>query len=98
VEVRIWRGFGLQLLEGVVLRRINHQWTALHIKTDSSMEAENVQVLELYSPRSGWPKFWQSLVDHNLLTLSDPSEIDCPLGLDGLGYVVEINQNKIYRT
>ena len=34
VEVRVWRGFGLGDLEGVVLKRTNSEWKAFHVKAD----------------------------------------------------------------
>jgi hypothetical protein len=50
-------------------------------------------------PKSGWEFFWKQIIDNGILTLRDPSEINCEdSGLDGMSYVVEINQNKIYRT
>lgn len=38
-------------------------------------------------------------MDKGLLTLPDPSEINCEVGgIDGTGYVVEINHENSYRT
>ena len=33
-EVRIWRGFALMPLEGLILRRAGGEWSALHLKSD----------------------------------------------------------------
>ena len=50
IEVRIWRGFGLSPLEGVVLRRIDGLWTGYHLIADEYNEREKVRVKRLYSP------------------------------------------------
>ncbi len=99
IEVRIWRGFGVDDLEGVILKRHNHQWRAFHIKADDYFHPQQVEAKELSDPRSGWDLFWNNVTHLGLLTLRDPSETNCEdSGLDGTNYVVEINQNKIYRT
>lgn len=99
IEVRIWRGFGLGNLEGVILMRTNNQWKAFHVKADHPVEPEQAEVKELKPPKSGWESFWKQITDNKILTLRDPSEINCEdSAIDGTGYVVEINQNKIYRT
>jgi hypothetical protein len=99
IEVRVWRGFGLSPLEAVILSRTNNQWSAQHLKTDNYYDYEKVELKQLNSPKSGWETFWKQLTDNGILTLRDPSEINCEdSGLDGTSYVVEINQNKIYRT
>ena len=99
IEVRVWRGFGLDNLEGVILKRTNNQWKAFHIKADGNVEPQQAEAKELNPPKSGWETFWKNLTEKGLLTLRDPSETNCEdSGIDGTGYVVEINQNKIYRT
>ncbi len=99
IEVRVWRGFGLGNLEGVILKRTNNQWKAFHVKADDYAEPQQAGVKELNPPKSGWQSFWKNLTEQGLLTLRDPSETNCEDGsIDGTSYVVEINQNKIYRT
>ena len=99
IEVRVWRGFGLGDFEGVIIKRTNNQWLAFHAKADNCCEPQQVEVKQLNSPKSGWDTFWKNVTEQGLLTLRDPSEINCEdSGLDGTGYVVEINQNKTYRT
>jgi hypothetical protein len=99
IEVRVWRGFGLGDLEGVILKRTNNQWKAFHVKADDYSEPQRAEVKELNSPKSGWDSFWKNLAEQGLLTLRDPSENNCEdSGIDGNSYVVEINQNKLYRT
>lgn len=100
MEIRVWRGFGLSPLEAVVLNRNNNQWSAQHLKTDNYYDYEKVELKQLNPPKSGWESFWKQVTDKGILTLRDPSEINCKDSdfVDGTGYVVEINQNKIYRT
>jgi hypothetical protein len=99
LEVRVWRGFGLGDLEGVILKRTNSQWTAFHVKADHYVEPQKIEVKQLTSPNSGWESFWKEVTEQGLLTLRDPSEKNCEdSGVDGTSYVVEVNQNKIYRT
>lgn len=99
IEVRVWRGFGLADLEGVILKRTNDKWEGLHVKANDPMEPQQVKVTELSHPKSGWESFWIKLTENGLLTLRDSSEIGCEdRGIDGTNYVVEINHNKVYRT
>jgi hypothetical protein len=97
-EVRVWRG-GMGEYEGVVLKRANKQWNALHIKADENTEPLQTEIKNLSPPKSGWESLWQDLTEQGLLTLRDPSETNCQdEGLDGTSYIVEINHNSVYRT
>ena len=99
IEIRIWRGFSLSPLEAVILKRTYGQWSALYIKTDEPTEFKEVELKKLNSPKSGWESFWKQITDKGILMLPDPSEINCEIfGFDNIGYVVEINQDKVYRT
>lgn len=98
IEIRIWRG-GLSL-EGVVLKRINGLWKGQHLTTNKYNEPEKVKVKRLFAPKSGWTAFWKQLNDKEILTLPQSTENECDVTqvIDGTSYVVEINQNKTYRT
>lgn len=99
IEVRVWRGFGLGSLEGVILKLTNNRWKAFHVKANHYFEPTQAEVKQLSSPKSGWDYLWKNVTEQGLLTLRDPSEINCEdSGIDGTAYVVEINQNNIYRT
>jgi hypothetical protein len=50
-------------------------------------------------PKSGWEKLWKEITYLGVLTLPDSSTLpDEEIVLDGVSYVVEINQNNQYRT
>ena len=99
LEVRIWVGFGLTALEGLVLRRVDSQWSATHLEGIHSRLPKSEYQKRLQTPKSGWDASWQRLIDAGILTLPDASEVQCNAGvLDGMSYVIEINMNKTYRT
>lgn len=99
IELRVWRGFSLSPLEGIVLKRVDGKWSGLHIKTDNYYEAEKAEVQQLNQPKSGWDFFWKQVVDKKILTLPQSTENECDIpDIDGIGYVVEISQDKVYRT
>jgi hypothetical protein len=99
VEVRVWWGGGLSPLEGITLRRVAGQWSALHAKADNYYQPQKAERRELRPPKSGWEAVWQQLVNSGILTLPDASELNCNVGgLDGGAYVVEINKDNTYRT
>ena len=101
LEVRFWVGFGLNGEDGIILRRSSDQWSALYLHgiSDRHPPTNFQEHRELKAPKSGWDKMWQRLTEAGILTLPDSSEIGCSTHeLDGIGYVVELNTNKTYRT
>ncbi|HZS08483.1 MAG TPA: hypothetical protein VFD58_26855 [Blastocatellia bacterium] len=98
-EVRVWWGFGLSPLEGVTLRCVTGQWSAVHVKADNYYKPERADKRELRPPKSGWEDAWNRLVNAGILRLPDASELGCNVGgLDGISFVVETNSNMTYRT
>ncbi|NOT58826.1 MAG: hypothetical protein HOP19_01240 [Acidobacteria bacterium] len=102
LELRVWDGFGVTLLNGFVLKKKAGQWSAIKLiwgrdeKKTERVVALNHGVAE---PAGGWDKFWQQLVDEGILSLPDASQIDCePSVLDGTSCVVELNLKGVYRT
>lgn len=104
MEVRVWRGFGLSLLEGFVLKRTAGQWSATNLgwvifeerkgKREIKQSDENLGI-----PKSGWEAAWQKLINSGILTLPDAEGINCSgETLDGMSYVVEYNISNSYRT
>lgn len=99
LEVRVWWGFGLEPLEGVTLKRVAGQWSAIHLQGDNYYEPQKAERIELRAPKSGWDTCWQRLVNAGILVLPDASQVQCNVGgLDGMSYVVEVNTNNTYRT
>lgn len=99
VEARVWWGGGLEPLEGVALKRVAREWSAVSLKADRYYEPQKAERIGLLAPKSGWEACWQRLVDAGILTLPDASEIDCNVSmLDGMGIIVEINKDRTYRT
>jgi hypothetical protein len=98
LEVRVWRS-GLMPMEGIVLSRISGIWSALYVVSDDCCEIRGASKKVLPAPKSGWDNLWSSLDAEGISTLPDSSQVDCgPIGPDGIGYVVELNQNNTYRT
>jgi hypothetical protein len=98
-EVRVWIGFGLNGTDCLILRYFSGQWLALHLQGTAEAPPFPNSLATLSSPKSGWNKAWQRLVDAGILTLPDALEVKCfPGVLDGIGYVVESNINMTYRT
>lgn len=99
-EVRIWRGHSISTQEGVFIKRVNGEWSGLHLslKTDEHGEVLAAEVKQLKTPESGWQIFLGKLGEKGLLLLPLTPENKCDTNLiDGILYVVEINQNNTYR-
>lgn len=100
IEIRIWEGFGLEDLEGMIFTRKDNFWTAYYVKSNNHRYSTEAKVTRIYnSPKSGWKSFMNQLYEKELLTLPDSGETDCEVSMiDGRVYVVEIYKDKIYRT
>lgn len=100
IEVRIWRAYDLSTLEGVFLKRSNGQWSGLHMRfrTNEQGEIQAAEVEQLKTPKVGWSLFWGKIAEKGILLLPITPENECDTrGLDGIRYIVEINQNNTYR-
>lgn len=100
LEIRIWVGFGISTLEGLVIKRASGQWSAVYLRSiyDGSPRSEYQRTLSV--PKTGWQDFWKQIVNEGILKLPDATTIRCrnPLIKDGTSYVVEINMDNTYRT
>lgn len=100
LEARVW--FSSFDIDGFILKRINNDWSATAIKEIdcgrfSYYPKDKVYELgkiNLSSPKSGWEKTWQELVDIGILDL--PYSYYIP-EIDEGGYKMETNVNGIYR-
>jgi hypothetical protein len=98
-EVRVWIGFGLEGEEGIILRYEGTNWNGYHLRGIVDRPPHSHSKDRLKAPKSGWEMAWQKLVEAGILTLPDSDRINCnEMAKDGVGYVVEINKNKTYRT
>ena len=103
LEVRIWSGFGITLLEGFVLKRTAGEWSAVDLGWELSGNRKGKRTVKLDKkldvPKSGWDAAWQRLVDAGILTLPDAGKINCSANMnDGFSYVVEYKLKNAYRT
>jgi hypothetical protein len=99
LEVRVWFGAGDYGIDGIILQRTSGQWTGTYLYGLSKDPHFKKYQATIGPPRSGWEVAWQSLVGARLLQLPDASELKCNgLLQDGIGYVVETNTKKTYRT
>src|SRR5262245_26948951 len=62
-EVRVWIGFGLNGRDCLILRYFSGQWSALHLQGMAEAPPFPNSLATLSSPKSGWNKAWQRLVD-----------------------------------
>jgi hypothetical protein len=95
-EVRIWRGFGLGNLEGVILSEHAGTWSAKHVVADDSLRPTGATVTELPEPRHGWPQMKADMSSALLNSFSASCGEEAQV--DGIGYVIEVNKDGIYRT
>jgi len=98
LEIRIWVGFGKYGNDGLILKRSSGNWSAVNLRK-MLCHLENRGKYNLESPKSGWEKTWQKLIDEEILTLPDSSKLKYEYGVvDGKSYVVETNFDYLYRT
>jgi hypothetical protein len=96
LEARVWYGFGLILLEGFAIKRINNQWNAFHLKANEANPRYITKVarIQLPAPKSGWENCWQRLADAGILTLPSGTHGPDP---DAEGFYVETRTDGSYR-
>lgn len=92
LEVRVLAGFGLFGVDGFVLKRAAGEWSAWHLRR-MICHYGNYGKVKLPSPKSGWEKAWQRLVEAGILRLSGAHGAGIH---DGTSYIVETNLNKTY--
>lgn len=99
LEVRMWIGFGLSPLKGIIIKRHNGQWSGMHLEPINPRFPNGNYQQALRSPKSGWDNLWRRLVDEGILTLPDSSQLGNEVVFpDGKSYVVEMNTGNTYRT
>lgn len=104
IEIRIWSGFGITVLQGFILKRSSGVWSALDLDWEVFENRKGKRDVKpvnkkLDAPKSGWDAAWQRLVDAEILTLPAAEKIDCSGNtVDGFSYVVEYKLQNKYRT
>ena len=99
LEIRYWVGTIPHFIDGIILRRINNQWSGIHIHGSSEHQDFLLTQKALIMARSGWDEVWKELVKTGILTLPDATSLNCNESvIDGTVFVVEINHNWTYRT
>lgn len=98
LEARFWYDH-FEVIQGLIIRRSGEQWSASYLKQRVDSDPSSVRQETLGTPKSGWENAWNRLTSAGLLTLPDGSTTNCSSGgLDGIGYVVETNVDRKYRT
>ena len=99
LEVRFWADLRPSKLDAIVLRRINNQWSAVHVKGAVKHQGVSPTKKNLAKPKSGWDGAWDKLVGAGILTLPDASEVKCNVVMiDGMVFIIETNFKWHYRT
>jgi hypothetical protein len=99
LEVRFWADIGPNKLDAFVLRRINNQWSAVHVKGADKHQGVSLTKKNLAKPKSDWDGAWDKLVGAGILTLPDASEVKCNVVMiDGMVFIIETNFKWHYRT
>lgn len=98
-EVRVWVGFDLQPLSGVLLRQGNGDSKAKYVPPLATAPATYQEsLLALPPPASGWDALWERLEGLGIYTLPDATEIDAlNIYPDAKAVVIEIKTPDSYR-
>ncbi len=95
LEVRFWYGFSFGSRAGILLRRDGTNWKGRYIaKYYDSFKTTDLSL------GTNWQDSWAKLESLGILTLPDSSTLpdEDLVVLDGISYVVEINDGHHYRT
>ncbi len=100
MEVRVW--VSTSEIDGFIIKRSDGDWSAVTIReidcSKFSYYPKNKNYksgkINLSSPKSGWENAWRKLVETGILDLPNSNDSSY---IDGIGYIVEINQNGKYR-
>jgi hypothetical protein len=97
-EVRIWVGFDLYPLNGIILRENEGKWSGSYV-VPVKLSSSSKPIAALREPTSGWNALWQRLEELDFYTLPDSEDIGATNGYpDAKGAVIEIKTKESYRT
>lgn len=98
LEIRCWMDARPSFIFGVILRRINTQWSATHIEGIYRDPRFEYVRKELPPPKSSWDELWKKLDQNQILSLPQAADIGCNVeSIDGMYSLVEINHHHRYR-
>lgn len=98
-EVRVWVGFGVAPLKGVILRQNGEDWSASYLPPSDSTSRAPLAARPLPAPKSGWQALHEKLEGLGIYTLPDAADIGAANTYpDAVGAVVEIKTPDLYRT
>lgn len=72
IEVRVWNGFGLSYLEGVVLRRQNQTWSAAWLPPTPPEKKETAAPQSIALSQEKLATLWRAVQTEGILTLPAP--------------------------
>lgn len=102
-QVRVWAGFALSPVSGIILHQRDGEWLALYLpplEEPSNRPELTYQdlVRKLPPPQSGWASFWERVEALGIYTLPDATEVGAHnVYLDASVVVVEIKTPDSYR-
>jgi hypothetical protein len=99
LEIRVWIGFGLDPVKGMILRKRGAYWKAVFMPPleDSGKKREKT-IVALAEPVSGWDVFWTRLETQDILSLPDDSVVGAVEPFpDSEGVFVEVLNKDGYR-
>jgi hypothetical protein len=98
-EVRVWVGFDLSPLKGIILKQTNGDWSARYVPPLGNSSNSPRASRPLTSPRTGWKSLWAKLESSGIYTLPDAADIGANNPYpEARGVVVEIKTADSYRT
>jgi hypothetical protein len=98
-EIRIWSGFDLYPLKGIILKQSGVDWSARYLPPLDDLPNTQKSSYFLPPPKSGWKKLWEKLESLDIISLPDATDIGANNPSPDVGaVVVEIKTSDGYRT
>jgi hypothetical protein len=99
-QVRVWRGFGITNLQGLILQKRAGKWTAVRLIGGIPGTRFKSRKTLYPDPKSGWPVFWSRAEALGLWSLPDDSTLpdkNRKFVMDGFSDLVELQRGGTYR-
>jgi hypothetical protein len=100
IQLRVWAGFGLSPLQGLVIERAGGIWRGRYVCEGGGQNGQAALNPRELKPSRPWPQVWEQVDKLGVLALPDESQLkpDGVAVLDGICYVVEVRTSGVYRT